>query len=50
MRQQLLNKLSEVRELLEKATCEGETISGEVEEDIYAAMFTLEETIGYYID
>jgi hypothetical protein len=55
MREQLQCKLTELREMLEQATCDGTAIDFEdfenaVGTDIGAALNTLEQMVDYYVD
>mgnify|MGYP003336083152 FL=1 len=55
MKEQLLTKLAEVRDLLEQATCDGvaidlDSFEDEVGMDIGAALNTLEQSVQYYVD
>ena len=55
MKQQLADKLVELRELFEQATCDGEPIDlcdsdGLGFPDIGTAINTLEDMIAYYVD
>ena len=55
MREAILNKLQEVRGMLEQATCDGvaldfNSFEDEVGMDIDAALNTLEQTVHYYVD
>jgi hypothetical protein len=55
-KQQLFAKLAEVQDLLEQATCDGQTFAENFEEEmgwaaeIDTALRTLTDSVGYYVD
>lgn len=50
MQEQILDLLAQVDCLLERATCDGEPLSAEIEEHVLCSLRTLAQTVEYYID
>lgn len=50
MRDAILAKLQQVEAMLATATCDGELLSDEIAEHVYATLSTLTQTVEYYID
>lgn len=56
VKQQLFNKLAEVQDLLQQATCDGEQFADSLQNyndwaaDINIALTTLTDNVDYYVD